>query len=182
MKFAIATGEQRSTALALQNLVYSEALGHIPSDGLDAEAVFLVAESPAHEVVASIRLVGPKHRPFDFETQVDLGFLAEPGGRAALVGRLCVLRAFRPARTSIPLQRGLLHLMVKAAHQESITDLFLYTYESLVRFYRVALFEDTGLFFRHADWGFVRLMRLRVSRALSKLDSSGDVAPVVAGN
>jgi predicted GNAT family N-acyltransferase len=178
VKFAIATGEKRSSALALQNLVYSEALGHLPADGLDADAVFLVAESSAHEVVASIRLVGPAHRPFDFETQVDLRRLVEPGARAALVGRLCVVREFRPARKSIPLQRGLLHFMVKAADQNSITDLFLYTYESLVRFYRVALFENTGLFFRHSDWGFVRLMRLRVSHALSKLESSNELDAV----
>jgi predicted GNAT family N-acyltransferase len=176
VNFMIATGETRSTALALQNRVYSQALGHLPADGLDADAVFLVAESSAHEIVASIRLVGPANRPFDFETQVNLRRLVVPGARTALVGRLCVLREFRSARISIPLQRGLLHFMVKAADQRSITDLFLYTYESLVQFYRVALFEDTGLLFRHSDWGFVRLMRLRVPHALSKLNSLNGVA------
>lgn len=169
LRFSVAFGPQRLDARRLQALVYSEDLGHIPDDGLDAVAAFIVALSPFEEVVASFRLAGPELRPFDFERHLSLDRLAGPTCRPALVGRLCLRREYRSAANSIPIQDGLLRFAIATAEASSITDLFLYTYEHLVSFYRGALFEDTGVLFRHGDWGLVRLMRLKVATAIQRL-------------
>jgi hypothetical protein len=61
-------------------------------------------------------------------------------------------------------QAGMLVLAYKFACRRGITDLLLYTYANLIRFYRGALFEDLKIVFDHPEWGNVHLMRLDIAR------------------
>ena len=160
LTFKVADEEERQLALELRTVVYTADLGHVPDDGLDESAHHLVVRVTDGPVVAAVRIVGPEKRPFDFEMLCDLGSLLSPARRPALIGRLCVRRDYRTARRSTFIHVGLLRLAIDFGHQRGFTDYFLYTYPSLIRFYRGALFECVGDPFEHPDWGQISLMRL----------------------
>ncbi len=144
----------------LREVVYGRDLGHVPADGLDDRSYHLIARTHGGEVIAAFRIVGPEHRPFDFEQFVPLDTIIAPGGVPALIGRLCVRPDYRPVGKGIYLQFGLLKLAWDFCAKNSITDLFLYTYDNLIEFYRGAFFELLEFSFNHPDWGGVRLMHL----------------------
>lgn len=157
--FRIADPDDLEGILRFQHFVYARDLGRIPDDAGAASAHYFVALTPTSAIVASFRLIGPDSRPFDIESSVDLDKLLGPNARPALVGRLCVHPAHRKATESIFIHRGLLRLVLGYASDRQITDLLLYAYSNLQRFYRAARFDDTGVGVTHPDWGPVHLMR-----------------------
>lgn len=158
--FKEAVGPERERALELQNQVYIDDLGLVPTDPFDADAHFLIARTDAGDVVAVFRLVGPEQRPFDFEALVTLAEIIAPDRTPALVGRLCVRRDHRNVSKHMFMQIGMFKLAYAFAEKHGITDLFLYTYPNLIAFYRGGLFELVDRTFKHPDWGEVHLMHL----------------------
>jgi predicted GNAT family N-acyltransferase len=163
--FRLAGPELLAEVLRFRESVYAQDLGHIPRDGNEAVASHFVAQLPSGGVVACFRLLGPEARPFDFESSVDLDRLLGPGARPALVGRLCVHPSYRNASRSIRIHDGLLRLVLRYAADQEISDLLLYTYDNLRRFYRAARFVDTQLLLNHSDWGTIHLMRRHLAGA-----------------
>lgn len=163
LTFQLANLQQRRLALALRSQVYAEDLGRVVNDHLDERSYHLVA-CAQHDVVAAVRVIGPEHRPFDCETILsEKGAGLSLGPRPALIGRLCVRRDFRAARSSAALHLGLLRLTVEFGLQQGFSEYILYTFPGLTRFYQGASFELTGIDFPHPDWGRLHVMRLDLS-------------------
>ena len=160
--FGVADASTLPEALRLRDAVYTRDLGHVPQDEMERYAKYLIAVLPPSRVVACFRFLGPCARPFDLECSVDLVSLLGSESRPALVGRLCVDPNNRLASHSVRIHAGLVDLTLHYALQSGVTDLLLYTYDNLVRFYRGAKFVDTNIRFEHRDWGLVRLMHREV--------------------
>ena len=159
LAFSVAGPLTLPGALRLRDAVYTRDLGHVPQDEMEAFATYLVAIARTEQVVACVRFLGPEARPFDLESSVDLVDLLGRESRPALVGRLCVDPGNRQISKSMRIHTGLMDLTLQYASQRGVTDLLLYTYDNLLRFYRGARFTDTRIQFTHRDWGNVRLMR-----------------------
>jgi predicted GNAT family N-acyltransferase len=158
LRFQVADSELAKRAIKLRESVYGRDLGHVPDDGLDDRATHFVAVATRGEVISSFRLLGPELRPFDLESSVDLEALLGCDARPALVGRLCVHPAYRRIPHSVSVHTGLLELALCYCRENKISDLLLYTYDNLRRFYRAARFVDTCQMVNHPDWGTVHLM------------------------
>lgn len=160
LTFKVADPGERERALALRREIYGREHGRIPDD--EPDAVHFVARTDAGEVVGAFRLLPPETRPFEFEPMVDVRTLLLPGRRPAHIGRLCVREDHRVVRRGMFLHLGLMTITLAYAEKHAITDLVLYTFESLTAFYRVAFFRDARLPFEHPEWGPQVLMHLDV--------------------
>jgi len=149
--FKTATNEERAGALALYRRVYLADVGFVPSDLPDEEGTYLVAHHQPQGLVATLRFLGPEHRPFDFEKRCDLAPLLSPESSAALIGRFCVDPDFRAAPRSMILHLGMLKLALAHARGKGVSDLVLYTQPHLIRFYRSAYFHPTGVSFDYPN-------------------------------
>ena len=167
IEFRHADSDDTREVVALLASVFAAENGTVPSETLDDLADYFVAYASGRGVIAAFRLLGPHLRPFDFEHAFDLSALIAHGRRPALVGRLCVSPEFRRVHYSIYIHKGLLDSGVRWAHSQNITDLFMYTYERLLKFYTKAGFTDTHLVFRHQVWGEVHLMHRVLSQNAS---------------
>lgn len=160
-RISLATGKQRDEAYDVQSLVYTRDIGHIPNDGQDDGATFLVAQDSSGSVVATMRILEPILRPFDYEQVVDLDDVIGVGRRPAVVGRLCVLPQYRGVSVLNLLHLALFRFAYNFACERQITDYLLYTYDNLIPFYTWAQFRALKRF-DHPDWGSVTLMHLDV--------------------
>lgn len=158
LRFVIAGPEQIQEAMALRHRVYRRDVGDLRDDGLDERGVHFAAINRGGRMVATFRLVGPEHRPFDLEASVNLSLLLPEDARPALVGRLCVDPDFRSIRTSLEIHEGMRRLLAEYVSTAGISDLLLYTYRNLMGYYRGLGFRDTGITFAHPAWGSVSLM------------------------
>jgi predicted GNAT family N-acyltransferase len=162
VSFKPASPAECQLALALREEVYLRDLGHVPDDGLDNRSDHLVGILGDGNVVAAVRIVGPEHRPFDFETFCDPRHSIQLGPAPALIGRLCVRSDYRAAHRSAFLHIGLLRLAVEFGLAKGLSDYILYTYPNLIRFYSGGLFRLVGMPFEHPDWGLIHLMHLNL--------------------
>lgn len=169
-RFQVARGAERERALAFQSEIYARELPHVPGD--EAGAILLVATDADGAIVASFRLLPPEVRPFDFESLVDVSDLLAPSTRAALVGRLCVRPDHREIRRGMFLHTSLLKLTQLYLVAHGITDLFLYTFDHLLSFYRVAFFRNLERPFVHPEWGRIHLMHLDVAALAARVAES----------
>lgn len=159
--FLVAQDEPlRSAAIDLRRSIYAGEVGVLRDDGFDPVAIHFVALDAGGTVAATFRLIPPEHRPFDFEEFVDLRALLSPNARPALVGRLCIRLEYRSIGESVPIHVGMSRLIATHLVESRITDLFMYTYAPLVRYYRGLRFRDTGITFAHETWGNVHLMHM----------------------
>jgi predicted GNAT family N-acyltransferase len=156
--FRVADPSERDRALHLRNFIYARELGHVPNDGLEDAAQHLIACNSSGQIVATFRILGPDHRPFDFETAYDLGPALSQGRRPAAIGRLCVHPDYRAIHQSLFIHVGLLNLAVDLATRSGFTDFFLYTFPHLLKFYTRVGFRPTGASFVHN--GYQRLMHI----------------------
>jgi len=160
LTFKVAKGVDRLRAVGLLRDVYLEAYGHVPNDGLDERAHFLVVSLADGQLAATARVLGPEQRPFDIESSAPLSRFI-PGDRCiAEIGRLCIRKDHRSVRKNTFIQFGMLKLAYAFACKQGITDFVMYTYPELIDFYRGALFELVDVTFMHPDWGEVHVMRL----------------------
>lgn len=150
--FCRANDAQRLRAIELRRSVYLHDLGYAPGgDALDDQADHLVACRDG-EIIAAAILVGPRHRPFDIEQYLPAEGLLEAGRVPGYVGRFVVHPDCRAVRRHLFVQLGMLKLVYLAAKSMGITDLFMYTFEWLLRFYRGAFFRDLGISFFHTGY------------------------------
>lgn len=156
--FKVATEQERRSALSLREAVYREDLGEVGFDRLDEIAHHLIACDADGDVVAAFRLVGPEQRPFDFERLLDLQTVLPPGRTPGMVARLCIRKDYRTVRRSMFVQMGMLKLSYDFSVKHGISDLFMYTFTHLLKFYRGIFFEPLGISFEHPLWGLVHLM------------------------
>lgn len=159
VEFRIATDRDREAMLQARAAIYLGDFGHNADDGGDIGSHHLVAVDAANRVVAGFRLLGPEHRPFDFESAFDLSMAVCAGRRPALLGRLFVRPDFRSAAKSAHLLQGLLDLGSQFAQEHNLTDFYIYTFDHLIRFYRRAGFESLGVSLYHEHWRTLYLMR-----------------------
>jgi predicted GNAT family N-acyltransferase len=160
LTFRVAKGLDRPRAMELLRHVYVEAYGHVPNDGLDEQAHFLVVALADGQLAATVRVLGPEQRPFDLESSVPLSQFVSGDRCIAEIGRLCIRTDYRSIRKSTFIQFGMLKLAYAFARKRGITDFVMYTYPELIDFYRRALFELVDVTFTHPDWGDVHVMRL----------------------
>lgn len=159
--FKEATQDERAQAIALFREVYSRDIGHVPEDAFDPVAHHLIAKTPAGEVVASFRLLGPNQRPFDIERFCDLSPHLSPEAVPALLGRLSVRHDMRSIHQAVVIQLGMLKLAILFAKNHAITDLFLYAMPHLITFYRGAFFKPLDCTFLYAPLSTsMRIMQL----------------------
>jgi len=162
--FAIAGAEDQAKAVALRRSVFLEEYGHDGTPSLDSAAYHLVAKNIHTEVIAALRVLGPEHRPFDFEDAIDIRSLVE-NRRPALVGGLCV----RPDQRNVArvgfVSMGLFKFAYRFACQQSFSDLIAYVQINHRRFYEGCFFETVVDRFTHPKWGPMCLMRLDISTA-----------------
>jgi predicted GNAT family N-acyltransferase len=165
--YEVAEGKLAAEAVRFYSDIYRRDLGRIPPDSYDSVATHFLARGSAGQVVAACRLLGPSTRPFDFEHLVSLAELLPSNARPGLVGRLCVHPQYRNIAVSLPIQYGLIGVLVGFSRSIGVTDLILYTYDNLRSLYRVGGFEDTTVSFSHQFWGVVRLMRRKLDDNLT---------------
>ncbi len=173
-QFVRADADDRTAALQLRRAVYTADLGHVPEDESDDVAEHFVAKSPNGDLIAAFMIVGPDHRPFDFERFVDLSPVVLPGRRAALIGRLCIRRDNRDAKRSTIIQLGMLKLAYDFSVGSEITDLVMFTFPHLVTFYRRHFFNEVGGTFHHVGYNRdMHVMLLDVVDFQRRQSSSG---------
>ncbi|MDX2168785.1 MAG: hypothetical protein SF182_17060 [Deltaproteobacteria bacterium] len=143
--FKVAVGPDIGPAVNLFRQVYEADVGFVPSDGMDDSATYLIAKCTDGDVAATLRFLGPEHRPFVFEKSCEVAL--PDGSRPALLSRFSVSPLFRAAPRSIALHFGMLKLAVEFALPLGVTDLLQYTQPHLINFYRAAFFEATGVTF-----------------------------------
>lgn len=160
--FKVADEGERNLALELRKLIYEDELGPTGFDPLDGMSDHLVACERTGEVIGAFRLVGPEHRPFDFETHLDVENYLGEGRSCAMLGRMCIRRDYRPIRRAAFVQMGMLKLAHDVAVKRGITDFFMYTFTHLLKFYRGVFFQPLGISFEHPVWRQVHLMHLDV--------------------
>lgn len=161
--FKLANEDERARAFALREQTFLEELGQVGYDPLDEVAHHLVACRPGGEVVATFRILGPEHRPFDFEKLLDMERVLTAGRTPGMVARLCIRKDYRTVRRSTFMQMGILKLSHDFAISRGITDLFMYTFPHLLKFYRGIFFDSLGVSFEHPVWGTVHLMHQDVA-------------------
>jgi hypothetical protein len=160
LTFKLADATERILAQELQERVYRQDIGHVPRDAFDDAAHFFLVLNEGGEAVAAFRLIGPEQRPFDLDRLMDLNAIVPPGRRPAIVGRLCIRHDFRTVSRTMMLPLGMLKLACLYSTKHDISDLLLYTYPHLLRFYRGAFFRALDLTVEHPDWGRVHVMHL----------------------
>ncbi len=151
-EFAVgeAAGSLRQAAMDQIDASYRSDFGHVPRDGFDEVATFIVATSRGNgELAGAVRLLPPSLRPFDLDGYVDLSEHLPASRSIALLGRLSVAPEFRRVRTGQVVQIGLLQEVCRIAISLNVTDLVIYTFPRLVRLYRAVLFEPLGVGFFH---------------------------------
>ena len=158
LTFKVANPVERSWALKLQREVYEGDVGHVPHDGYDDRAHYLIAQDVDGKVIASFRVVGPEQRPFDLEAFVDLSPLIASDRSVALVGRLCIRHSHRDVSRKAFLPAGIMKLALTFARNRGITDFVMYTFPHLLNFYRCAFFHTLDLTFEHP--GYRRTMHV----------------------
>ncbi len=153
LTFKVADAAESAHAIALRDQVYKDDVGYVPTDDLDARSYHLIACDRGGDVVAAFRIVGPDQRPFEIEQYVNLFDVIEPDRSPALIGRLCVRRDYRKVRAGTFVQIGLLKLTYDFALKRGFTDLFMYTFTHLLKFYRGAFFKPLNISFHHSGYG-----------------------------
>ena len=141
-------GERRS-ALSLIRVTYQRDLGHVPEDGADPDAVFIVATTAEREVAGVLRLLPHSLRPFDFEEYVSIAEVIPSPRRVGLLGRLSIRPEYRRVRRGQVLQLGLLRCACAVAADFELSDLLLYSPPEYILLYQAALFKPMGLTFKH---------------------------------
>lgn len=170
LQFRVATQADLPAVLAARASIYLGELGKHADDGCDLAANQLIALTNSGQIVAGVRLLGPELRPFDFEATLDLAASVSAGARPALMGRLFVRPDFRSAAKSSRVLYGLLGLALRVARERGITDIYIYSFSHLLRFYRRAGFESLGITIYHKHWRTLYLMRLAVPHAQATRD------------
>lgn len=166
-----ATVADRQRAVALEAQVYADEHAHVPP--VEHGATYFVAKTVGDDLIASFRILGPEHRPFDFEQQSALPFL-ETGRRVALIGRLCVRPDFRTTGRQAALPVEMLRVARAHCEHEGYTDLVMYTFPKLCRFYERALFRRCHASFHHDGYHTeMEILRLDLMH-LRALLASGD--------
>ena len=150
--YKVANETEKLGALALRNAIYAQEREYVPGDSLDAVAYQLVACTPEREVVACFRMVTQENRPFDLESFVSLEEILASDSVPAEVGRLCVRTDYRYVAKGHFLHYGLFKISCLLAAKLGVTDFVMYTFGSLVRFYRGVHFIETGKRFFHPGY------------------------------
>lgn len=159
---------------ALQSQVYGERYGGVPEDGRDGEAAYLVARDRNGTVATSVRILTADHRPFSFDSVVDVSSIASIGPRPAEIGRWCVGNDYRSVARARGLHFGMLKFAYLFAVDRSITDYLICVYADMERFYRFLFFEDVGIRIEHPHWGEVGMLALSLHRFEDRLRQRGD--------
>lgn len=174
-----ANEDDRRRALALEAEVYAADHGHVPP--VEEHATYFVAKDENGDVVASFRVLGPSHRPFDLEQHADLGFLGA-ARQVALIGRLCVRSDFRSAGRQATLLVEMLRVAHRHCRAEGYSDVVMYTIPRLHRFYERACFRRTGLSYRHPVFDVeVEVMHLDLDDLDARLGAGDKRATVIYG-
>lgn len=170
-EFSVVADGPPDDVRALQTEVYGERYGSVPDDGRDSRAAFLVARDRAGSPVGSLRVLTVDHRPFSFDSVVDLSSIGILGTTPAEIGRWCVHSDYRSVAKARGLHFGMMKFAYLYALARSISDYLICVYPDLERFYRGLFFEDVGLHFEHPDWGAVAMFALSLPRLEQRLRS-----------
>lgn len=149
MDIRIATRQLRSRAVELEREIYRSDHGHAPQ--IEPEATYFAAQTGTGEVVASFRILGSNHRPFEFEQYLQPGCLTirEPVG---LIGRLCVRHDYRSVSKQASLMRELMAKAFSHFLETGLNSVVMFTFPRLRLFYERALFQSTGITFFHPGY------------------------------
>jgi predicted GNAT family N-acyltransferase len=161
--FKVANERERVLALALRQSVLEDEQRPDGFDRLDEISQHLIASNQRGEVVAALRWLGEEHRPYDFERYLDPETFLGPHRGLAFIGRLCVRKDYRLVRRAAFLQMGMLKLTYDFAVKREVSDIFMYTFAHLLRFYRGIFFIPLEISFVHPLWGPVHLMHLNIT-------------------
>jgi predicted GNAT family N-acyltransferase len=177
--FSVAQQHEREELLALRAGLYQHELGYRGVDEYDESATHVIAKRGT-QVVGAARIMGP-NSPMEIQRAFDLGSVLAPGRRPAQVGGLFVIEAERSGSGAAVISIGLLKLIYLLAKSRGVTDLVMYTYEHLRKFYQRALFVDHGISFPHPTWGQVWFLRMDLIDIENRVQrSTGRLAEVIA--
>lgn len=144
----------------MRSKIYQSELGTSGIDHFDDAAWHLVALNRDSEVVATLRLAGPRQRPFDLESLIRLDSVL-PGGRAiGDLSRFCVRPDYRRVRSGQFVHMGMLKLLYQVSRRNRVTDLVTLALPHLEVMYRAVFFREVeGGRLVHPLFGPVTLMR-----------------------
>jgi predicted GNAT family N-acyltransferase len=150
--FRTATEAERPTVLRFRKDVFIREHGYAPLDRLDDEAVHMIALESTGAIVSTARMLLPSQRPFELETLVDVESFLSPGSVLSMVGGFAIHAEFREVSKSIPIQIGIFKLTRMLAARYRITDIIMYTFPHLLKFYSSISFRSLGLSFFHEGY------------------------------
>jgi hypothetical protein len=104
----------------------------------------------------------------EIERYLDLGDYVAPDRMPAQVGGLFVIKSERVVTKGSLVALNLFRLGYLVALRAGATDVVMYTYQHLRRFYRGGLFDDPGRAFTHPTWGLVWFLHADLLRFRSQ--------------
>jgi hypothetical protein len=143
--FEVAGPDRREAILRLRQAVYGDELGYgaraVEWGPIDERAIQLLATSATGEAVGMIRLLGPKGRPFEMETSLDLAPFLRPGHPPGETTRFCIAAPFRRITRAMQVYLGLIRLLYDVCQRENIDDIFICAAPTAQKMYEFILFE-----------------------------------------
>jgi hypothetical protein len=143
--FEVAGPHRREAILQLRQAVYGDELGYGPQavewGPIDERAIQLLATTETGEAVGMIRLLGPKGRPFEMETSLDLTPFLRPGHPPGETTRFCIAAPFRRITRAMQVYLGLIRLLYDVCQTEDIDDIFICAAPTAQKMYEFILFE-----------------------------------------
>jgi N-acyl-L-homoserine lactone synthetase len=168
LTFKIASAQERESALDLRRQIYTAEHGKSGIDDLDAIATHLVAVDARGAVVSTLRILGPRQRPFDLEHFVSVESILPAGSIPAEISRFCVEKSHRVVHRGQAVHLGMLKLLYEFACRQGITDLLTLVLPGVEKIYEAVLFVRLPIVIDHPTWGAATLMLLNLDQARQK--------------
>jgi N-acyl-L-homoserine lactone synthetase len=163
LTFKLANEAERARALALRSEIYAQELGNAGIDSFDGRASHLVALDTAGGVIATLRVIHPESRPFDFERYVSLKAFDCDSNASAEISRFCIEKTHRHLHRGQLVHLGMLKLLYEFASRRGFSDLFTLVFRPLESLYRTGFFRPTNVVVNHPTWGETQLMHLNMN-------------------
>ena len=168
----VATPNERGEVLHFRSAIYRQELGAPGIDRFDDLAHHLIACDSTGQIIATLRIVGPEHRPFDLEQLFDLTTILEAGRIPAEISRFCIAKEHRHIHRSQMVHVGMLKLVHEFSTRNHLTDLFTLGLPHLKNLYRIGFFSTVGDPCDHPIWGRTELMRLDIDAVRHRYEHS----------
>lgn len=147
--------QDRRDALQVRKAVYCDELGYQLepcADTFDRRAELCVVRTSKGSPIASLRILGPTQRPYEFEAFLPTRKVLPADHRAAEISRFCVLPESRGVSSLAHF--GAFQFAFDLALRDNFSHFIIWSKPSLEAVYRYLLFEVVeGVRFRHPALG-----------------------------